>query len=72
MFFDNMGNLIVNIACESSSTRRLLNVFAKNTYIKQCPLRAWPFMTPGTSIEQNHLAPRMFHAKYQCIPASGS
>jgi len=29
-------------------------------------------MTPGTSIEQNHLAPRIFHAKYQCIPASGS
>jgi len=29
-------------------------------------------MTPGISTEQNHLAPRMLHAKYQCIPASDS
>jgi len=76
-----MGNLIANIACGFSSTndtifgqwfmrRRFLNVFAIKTYIKQCSLRAWPFMTPGTSIE--HLAPRMFHAKYQRIPVSDS
>jgi len=29
-------------------------------------------MTPGTSFEQNILAPSMFHAKYQCIPETGS
>jgi len=32
--------------------RRFLNVFA----IKLCPLRAWPFMTPGTSFEQSWIS----------------
>jgi len=32
--------------------RRFLKVFAISTYIKLCPHRAWPFVTPGTSFEQ--------------------
>jgi len=27
-------------------------IFKGFCYIKLCPLRAWPFMTPGTSFEQ--------------------
>jgi len=32
--------------------RTFLKIFAIYTYIKICALRAWPFVTPGTSSEQ--------------------
>jgi len=31
---------------------RFLKIFAIKTSIKLCILRAWPFVTPGTSVEQ--------------------
>jgi len=32
--------------------KKILKAFAIQTYIKLCPHRAWPFVTPGTSFEQ--------------------
>jgi len=32
--------------------RRFMKCFSIKTYIKISPLRAWPFLTPGTVFEQ--------------------
>jgi len=54
--------------------RRFLKVFAFLTYIKICPLKAWPLLTPGTSFEKNLnlLVLGMLHAKYCLVWWSSS
>jgi len=41
----------ISMNCSQWFIRRFLKVFAKKNFLK-CALRAWPFVTPGTSFEQ--------------------